>query len=69
MIEANIPLPPPFWAILSALKTRTYNLAKFLVSILNPLTKNEYTVKDSFQFTEEICDQDPTLSMGSLDVD
>ena len=69
MIEANIPLPPPFWPILSALKTRTYNLAKFLVSILNPITKNEYTVKDSFQFTEEICDQDPTLSMGSLDVD
>ena len=43
--------------------------AKFLVPILNPLTKNEYTVKDSFQFAEEICEQDPTLTMGSLDVD
>ena len=32
-------------------------------------TKNEYTVKDSFQFAEDICEQDPTLSMGSLDVD
>ena len=32
-------------------------------------TKNEYTVKDSFQFAEEICEQDPTFSMGSLDVD
>ena len=60
---------PPFWPTLSALQTLTYNLAKFLVPILNPLTKNEYTVKDSFQFAEEICEQDPTLSMGSLDVD
>ena len=60
---------PPFRPILSALQTPTYNLAKFLVPILNPLTKNEYTVKDSFQFAEEICEQDPTLTMGSLDVD
>ena len=51
------------------MQTLTYNLAKFLVSILNPLTKNEYTVKDSFQFAEDTCEQDPTLSMGSLDVD
>ena len=37
---------PLFSPILSALQTHTYNLAKFLVAILNPLTKNEYTVKD-----------------------
>ena len=60
---------PPFRPILSALQTPTYKLAKFSVPILNPLTKNEYTVKDSFQFAEEICEQDPTLSTGSLDVD
>ena len=60
---------PPFRPTLSALQTPTYNLAKFLVPILNPLTKNEYTGKDSFQFAEEICEQDPTLTMGSLDVD
>ena len=59
----------PFRPILSALQTPTYNLAKFLVPILNPLTKNEYAVKDSFQFAEEICEQDLTLTMGSLDVD
>ena len=52
-----------------ALQTPTYNLAKFLVPILDPLTKNEYTVKNSFHFAEEICEQDPSLSMGSLDVD
>ena len=51
----------PFRPILSALQTPTYNLVKFLVPILNPLTKNEYALKDSFQFAEEICEQDPTL--------
>ena len=54
---------PPFPPIFSALQTPTYNLAKFLVAILNPLTKNEYTVKESFQFAEEIYEQDPTLSL------
>ena len=60
---------PPFRPILSALQSPTYNLAKFLVPILNPLTKNDYTVKDSFQFTEEMCEQDPRLTVGNLDVD
>ena len=59
----------PFRPILLALQTPTYNLAKFLVPILNPLTKNEYTVKDSFQFAEQIREQGPTLSMSRLDVD
>ena len=60
---------PLFRPMLSVLKTPIYNLAKFLVTILNTVTKNEYTVKDSFQFAEEVCEQDPTVSMGSLDVD
>ena len=60
---------PPFRPILSALQTPTYSLAKFLVPILDTLTKNEYTVKDSFHFAEEICKQGLSLSMGSLDVD
>lgn len=46
----------------------TYNLVTFLVFILSPSTKNEYTVKDKFQFAEEICDEGPILFMGSLDV-
>ena len=33
------------------------------------MTKNEYTYKDSFQFAEDIFEQDSTLSMGGLDVD
>ena len=60
---------PTFRPILSALQTPTYNLAKFIVPILNPLAKNEYTVKDSFQHADEICEQDPILSVGILDVD
>ena len=59
----------PFRPILSALQTPTYNLANVLVPILNLLTRNEYIYKDSLQFAEEICEQDLTLSMGSLDVD
>ena len=62
-------LLPSFRPILSALQTPTYNLAKLLVPISNSLTKNKNTVKDSFQFAKEICEQDPTVSMGSLDVD
>ena len=46
----------------------TYNLFKFLVPKLNTLTKTEYTVKDSLHFAEEICEQDTTLSTGSLGV-
>ena len=60
---------PPFRPVPSTLQTPTYNFAKFLVPILDPSTKNEYTVKDSFQFAEDICEQDSSLSMGSLDVD
>ena len=60
---------PPFRPILSVVQTPTYNLPKCLVPILDPLTKNKYTVKNSFHFAEEICEQDFSLSMGSLDVD
>ena len=54
---------------MSALNTPTYKLAKCLVPILKPLTTNEFTVKDSFHFAEEIVDQQHDLFMGSLDVD
>ena len=55
--------------MLSVLQIPIHDLAKFLVTILNTVTKNEYTVKDSFQFAEEVCEQDPTVSKGGLDVD
>ena len=50
-VHKNIPQGsncPPFRPILSAIGTVSYNLAKFLVSILEPLTKNQFVCKDSF---------------------
>ena len=55
--KASVGNCPPFRPILSALNTPTYKLAKFLVPILKPLTTNEFIVKDSFHFAEEIVDQ------------
>ena len=43
----NCPLFPP---ISSTIKTLTYKLAKFLLTILKSLFSNEYTVKDLFAF-------------------
>ena len=60
---------PPFRQILSAIGTCTYNIAKFFVPILKPYTSNEYTLKDSFSFAEEIQKQDPSLHMASFDVE
>ena len=58
-----------FRPILSALQTPTYKLAKYLGPILEPLTNNKYTVKDSFNFATEIVEQDSSNFMGSLDID
>ena len=37
--------------------------------MLNTLGKNKDTVKDSLYFAKEICEQNLSLTMGSLDVD
>ena len=44
---------PSFKPILSAMDIPIYKLAKFLVPMLEALTINEYTVKDSPTFGEE----------------
>ena len=59
---------PSFRPILFAIGTPSYKLAKFLVPKLSSVTFNEFTVKDSFAFAEEIVHQDSKLFMGSLDV-
>ena len=51
------------------MNTPTYKVGKFLEPILKPLTINEFTVKDSFHFAEEIVVQQPDFFIGSLDVD
>ena len=60
---------PPFRPILSAIGTPTHKLAKFLVFVLSDITQNEFTVKDSFTFVDEILTQDSDICMASLDVD
>ena len=60
---------PPFRPILSAIGTPSYKLAKLLFPKLSRVTSNEFTVKDSFAFAEEIVHEDSKLFMGSLDVD
>ena len=67
--KAIIDVCPSFRPILSAIGTPSYKLAKFLVPKLSSVTFNEFTVKDSFAFAEEIVHQDGKLFMGSLDVD
>ena len=59
---------PPFRPIISAIKTPTYNLAEFLVSLLEPIPTNMYTVKNSFESAREIAENDPGLFTISLDV-
>ena len=58
-----------FGQIIFAINTPGYNLAKFLIPILKPLTHNKFTVKDSFRFAKEITKYDSSLFMASLDVD
>ena len=36
---------PPFHPILSAIKTPSYNIAKYLVPLLEPITTNKFTIK------------------------
>ena len=52
-----------------AIGTPSYNLAKFLVLKRSSLTFNEFNVKDSFAFAEEIVHQDVKLLMSKLDVE
>ena len=67
--KAIIDVCPPFRPILSAIGTPSYKLAKFLEPKLSSVTFNEFTVKDSFGFAEEVVHQDGKLFMGSLNVD
>lgn len=44
----------PFRPIFRACGTATYALAKFLVPLLSPITVNEFTIKNSYEFAEEV---------------
>ena len=60
---------PKFQPIKSAINTLGYNLIKLLIPILEPLTRNEFAIKDSFSFAKEIITYDSSLYMASLDVE
>ena len=54
---------PPFRPILSAVTTPKFKQAKFLLPILSDITLNEFNVKDSFLFFDEILTQHNDLHM------
>ena len=56
--------------ILSSIGTCGYSIAKFLVPFLQPLTVNNYTVKDSFSFVDEITSltTNSHITMASFDM-
>ena len=59
---------PPFRPILSAIGAPSYNIAKFLVPIIKPLTTNDFTLKDTLEFSRDILNQNANLFMASHDV-
>ena len=53
----------------SAIGTPSYKLTKFFVPLLDPLTYNQYTIKDSFSFCEELKHFSMNLIMASFDAE
>ena len=45
---------PAFQPIIDTTTTPHYNVGKFLSSLLNPLTVNDYNLRDSFRAVSEI---------------
>ena len=59
---------PSFRLILSVIGTQTYQLAKSLIPVLETLTTNQYTIKDSFTFADELQSFDSKLMMSNFDI-
>ena len=64
IVDGAPPLPP----ILSAIGTPTCKLAKIYVPLLETLTYNQYTIKDSFSFCEELKHFNTNLTVVSFGV-
>ena len=60
---------PPFRPNFLAIKTPSYNIAKHLARILEPIATDKFTIKNSFEFAKEVIGQDSGLFMASLDVE
>lgn len=59
---------PYFQPTLSAIGTPAYT-CKASVLLLGPLTNNEYTIRYSILFADELQSCDPKHAMGSFDVE
>ena len=60
---------PSFRPTLSAINTPSYKLVKFFVPLVTPLTSNNYTIKDTFSFAEEVFSFDCAHYMANFDID
>ena len=60
---------PKLQSILSTFTAPTYLLARHANFILPPLNTNEYTVKNSFDFGDNIFSYNHNLYLASLDVE
>lgn len=57
---------PKCRSILSQIGCLTYNIAKYVLDFVSPITKNEYTLKDFLQFVCLIYKQDHNSFMCNL---
>ena len=60
---------PKFRPILSAINTPTYSSAKYVNTVLPPIRTNKFTVKNSFDFAEEVVNYDHNLYTASLELE
>ena len=60
----------PFRPIISSINTAGYNLAKFLIPMISPLTTNNFTIENSSKFVKEITSMTFPIgfTMASFDV-
>ena len=63
------PLINNFPTLRPAINTATYGWAEVFVPLLKCFAVNEYSLKDSFEFTKDITNQSSNCFMASLDVD
>ena len=61
----------PLRPIFAACGTPTYKLVKYLVPILSPLTENQYSVKNSYEFASELhkLNVASNVTMASFDIE
>ena len=60
---------PSLRPILSAINSPSYKLAKFPLPLLTPLASNDFTIKDSFSFVEEVSPFDCAHYITNFDIE